>query len=198
MNSGSTRERMLLVCLPAVMIVAVYGWLIYPRQQLEQAEVALRTARAAEPSLMAFAEKKIEVRQLDDQLKAADEANAQLLARRRELLGRGHGGPSLAVIQDLTQQMTVHNLRLLDQGNAGGEEAFLPESLRNAITELTEGSAKRDSVFWRFEFFGRYADVLRLIRQMDRDDHPAIPVQLLMEELAGDSDWRSWSLVVWI
>lgn len=198
MNSGSTRERILLVCLPAVMIVAVYGWLIYPRQQLDQAETALRAARAQEPSLTAVAEKKVEIRQLDDQLKEADEVNEQLQTRRRDLLGRGHGGPSLAVIQDLTQQMTIHNLRLLDQGNAGGEETFLPESLRKAVAELTDDSVKRDSVFWRFEFFGRYSDVLRLVRKMAQDDHPAIPVQLLMDETAGDSDWRSWSLVVWI
>lgn len=201
MKPTSTRERVLLICLPAFMVLAVYGWLIYPRQPLEQADVALRAAQAQEPSLTDMAEKQVQIKRLDQQLAEADQRNAELKARRREVMTPRTSGSNqqLTTIQDLTTLMISRNLRLLDQGPVDGKTADLPESLRQAADQLSDkGESKLEPVMWQLQFHGRYRDVLSVVKFLAETDHPAIPIQLLMDEVLTDTDWRAWTLVVWI
>jgi len=201
MKPTSTRERVLLICLPAFMVIAVYGWLIYPRQPLEQAETALRAAQAKVPSLTDVAEKQVKIKRLDQQLAEADERNSELKARRREVMTPRTSGSNqqLTTIQDLTTLMISRNLRLLDQGPMDGKTADLPEALRQAADQLSDkGETKLEPVMWQLHFHGRYQDVLSVVKFLAETDHPAIPIQLLMDEVPTDTDWRTWTLVVWI
>lgn len=201
MKPTTTRERVLLMIAPAVTVIAVYAWLLFPKQELQQAEQALEAARQAEPSLTEFKAREYRLSQLEEQLSRAREELAVWEQRRREVLGRRGSGSSaqLAAVQDLTSLFVSRGLHLVDEGPLDGESNMrLPGPLSRAEEAIRGSSAEVPRTLWRLRFHGPYPDVLAVVSHLAETGHQAIPVQLVMEEAKAETAWRTWTLVIWI
>jgi len=202
MKPQTPRERILLMLLPTFLVIAAYGWVIYPRQALEQSARALQAAQAGEPSLTDYVEKELEIKELDREIKQLLEQQTQLEDRRQSLMkGRVAGSnDQLSAIHSLTNLLALHNLQLVHEGplEAKGEASF-PAGLSKAARQVFgDNSPSLQPTLWQLKFHGRYHDVLRVVRHLADTDHPAIPIQLRMEEARFDTVMRTWTLVVWI
>lgn len=202
MKPSSTRERILLILAPSILVIAVYSWFLYPRRTLEQATRGLEAVRKDEPSFTDFKEREFQVQQLNADLKTAQAALATLQTRREEVLRQRSTGSEtqLSAVRELTELLVSHRMHLLDEGPLDEKiSATFPEPLQAAERQLLGKNADASPrTLWKLRFYGRYADVLAVTRWLAEQDHQAIPVQLVMEEAHPDSAWRTWTLVVWI
>jgi hypothetical protein len=202
MKPQTPRERILLTLLPTFLVIAVYGWLIYPRQALEQSTQALQAAQAGEPSLTEYVEKELQIKELDREIEQLLEQQAGLEERRQNLMTSRLAGSSdqISTVHSLTNLMAMNRLQLVHEGPLEGKEqaSFPPRLTQAARRAFGEEGSSLQPTLWQLKFHGRYHDVLRVVRHLAETDHPAIPIQLRMEEARFDTDIRAWTLVVWI
>lgn len=211
------RQAIIRLVLPAAGILAVYVWLFgVPKwAELGEVEEKLETAKI-QPG------ESDEARLAQRQLQLVVARKNDLTADERALLRRLGGGdgasspdaqPATQVVRELTELVTAHDLRVLEDGELERGKGYLPAYLKphEALTDKakrearssrssasSDVAAKSTARLWRIEFTGAYGDVRRLLDALDDADLPVVPMSLHMADAAADSSARRWTLLVWI
>lgn len=197
--SGTMRERLLVMLLPAFVIVAVYGWFVLGGVNAERERVA---AQLAEVSADPVAEPEIAAAQRE--LRAAvsqREALREELESKRAVLDRvtarfGSAGDPAAEIANLTNLLGRYGLRTIREGPETGSGMRVSEQLKRIERELGRTGGGR--VLWSVDFAGTYAEVRAALEALPDRAPGLVPVALSMEEGDLTTPTRVWRLVVWV
>lgn len=200
------REQMLLMLMPAFAVVAVY-MLGYSRDaDLKKAREELEAFRptAVQPPEIQVAQWKLE--SLEEKRDEVKKEKTEL-EKRWAALDKGQQSDlshRSGALLKLTQMLWDRGLHTFEESAASEIGSEMPPSFQDALTKLKGDRAAASSSsgapqrLWKIRFYGRYADVLEALESLRDSGSPAIPVGLSMSESNPETDWRSWTLLIWI
>jgi len=208
------RERLLLTLLPA--IVAVCGYmLIYDRtKDLTAANEALAAAKSAQVSPDAVF---VERMKLDDLREESDRLKAEkttLEARKKELASIRQTTPAARTeaLRQLSHMLWDRGLHLYQESAPEATDSQTSPSFEAVIRSLTP-PAPPPNLFnpesstpvvpeakhlWQVRFYGRYSDVAAALESLRDSGLPIVPVSITMSETRQETNWRSWTLLLWL
>ena len=196
------RERGLVLLFPALLLLVGYVYTSNSslRREITARQEQIGKVRAAAPSLADVALQQAQVQKLraevQDWERRRDAARAEL-----DVLAAGGGsvrgrGEAVAALNEMFQK---HHLHVEEAGAAvvSGTDAVVPPGL-SAILDCLKHSPKfRPPQLYKVKFVGRYPDVAGALRQVV-EDGLAFPVQLKMDESNPNTEYRVWTLHVWL
>lgn len=201
----SARERKLMFVLPAIAVLAVYGWWyrFYRQPVVEQAQKDHDRAIAGAASREAVAQQQTALAQLQREVKELDQAKARLdrdvaATRMSEIPAAGR----LDADQALTSLLRRHHLELIaeeQQQQANTLTAKLPASLLEAFKKLGQKDIDKTGQSRTYKFAGHFLDVMQAVDDLAEDStRVGVPISLTMAEAEGESKQRTWTLVIWM
>lgn len=193
------RDKVLLVVLPALFIVIVYGWAFTkaPIQRLKALDAQVVAARGRAPRPIDVEAERVRGVLLGRDL---EKARAELKPLREEL-GRltaswTNSTDRLMGSDMLSALWSRHGLRLQEQA-ALTNEAILPPALQQladrARSTLGPG---RYPVLWEVKLQGGFLDMLGALDELSRSDVAAIPVALEMFDTPNQTG-KTWKIRLW-
>ena len=200
MKPKTTRERWMLVLIPAALVLIVYAFFIRGplMSRLDTVSSEADRLRSEPISLQGNAELRAERDELTHEERQIDARIAELRGAPLLPAGFGRSANRSAAIREITGLMERHRLRLNDQGQVQLAEAGAPNSFEELITN-TRSMREPDAepTYWRFRFTGRYQDAYGMLKDLAASGQPVVPVSIRMERIPGSSHLR-WDLVVWM
>lgn len=213
----SARDRILAMLLPAILVGAGYMLFFNKQKDLDAAEAELAAAKASavDPMMVDLERMKLaELREKGDELKAAV---ARLNERRAALATVGKAPPMLRTqaLRQLSNMLWDRGLYPFEESPLEGTSAKLSPSFDDVLKKLAKpsstsggvaqsaaatpiGSNSNEQRVWRIRFYGRYSDVMRTLEALRDSESPVIPISLTMSEARTETQWRSWTLLLWI
>lgn len=198
------RDKRVVLLLPAILVVAGYGWFVFAGKYEEQTRLtrSLEEARARTPNAPQL---QAQQRYLSQLLRGVSYQQAELeAARQKWLLAAGAcTEPALRNerIEKLTRLLQRQGLRLLEDGEvntARDRDVRLPIDLEPLARQMTQVSGAAPPQLRRIRLHGRYADMERALQELGQGEALAIPVVLTMKAATETADQREWTLLVWI
>jgi hypothetical protein len=196
------REVGLLMAIPGLLLLFIYLYACHGKLQRQIVEQQNRLAmtRASAPSPVRLASERANVGKLKDDLQDSERRRDHCQTRLDDLaaqLGSLHDqNEAIGALTALFAKLELH----IEEAGAetpSQADSVLPGSLRAVADVLKPNSRFRPPQLYRVKFVGRYLDVTRALRTTV-DEGLAIPVQLQMEATNLDTDWRVWTLHLWI
>jgi hypothetical protein len=184
--------------LPAVALVALYSLLVNTgaQRQLRMSESRLAVARPQAVTALDVLEQKARCAKLTREIEQLETAKETLVRRATFFCGASETEQAhVAAVENLTQQMARHGLKVTAEATVPANTARLPPSLEAAKQRLAKHGGTDATLVWRIEFTGTYFAVAELLNELARDDSPAVPVNLALSFAESDSS-RKGSLVV--
>lgn len=213
----SSRDKWIMMLLPAVAIVLLYIWLYSEQGNMFIARRELEKARAgaATPAQLAAARTRLAGLQ-QDQVKVKAERKA--LDDRWTALGTTRNLSPAAraeAFQRLSRTIWKGGLFTVEEAPLEGNNTQIPASLDEMFKRLANnnptggnapaGNAAAGNVaissqqrLWKVRFLGRYKDVRAMLETLATEDTPIIPVSISMSQAPLETDWRNWTLLVWM
>ncbi len=195
----TSREKKLLVLLPAALVLALYSFLIaVPRQRTIQANLpklnrykktAVTQSQADEAKLL-----------LESEKSALKDMRLSLIADRnriRQLSGQWRSDASqLNAVQKLTELMELHQLSISSQD-------YEPDP--NLSTYFLELGKIIDAQFpekpleyWEVELEGAYTNVVNFLSAIDVHQTNVIPISLTMNASSAGNGHHRWKIIFMI
>lgn len=200
--SSQTREKLIIMFFPAVMVAAIYmlsfskGSLVSPKaQELEAARTAAVPQAVVTAERAKLADLKSQVAKLNDEKRGLDARWLTMVSR------RDVGAQARAeACQRLMRMLWKQGLFTIEESLVEGGSQKLPSALEETIKRLSEGnSTTAETRIWKVRFLGRYPDVMATLKSISTDTGGTIiPVSISMSEARLETDWRSWTLLVWM
>jgi hypothetical protein len=200
------REQMLLMLMPAFAVVAVY-MLGYNRDaELTKAREELEAFRPSAVSDYDVDLEREKLQETEVKMSAVKKEKSEL-EKRWAALDRGQQSDlshRSGALLKLTQMLWDRGLHTVEESAASEGGSEIPPSFQDALTKLKGDQAAASSSqgapqrLWKIRFYGRYADVLEALETLRDSGSPVIPVGLSMSETQPETDWRSWTLLIWI
>lgn len=199
MDSAS-RDAFLRLILPAVAVVGIYSYWFNKQPELTQARTTLENARASAvgPTALFPVRKQLgDLARKETELKQAKSGIEERWSRMTALPEAG-AAKRAASVRQLTRMLWDRGLLPFDE-SADATEVGTPASFDDAVRRLTaKGGATGGKRLWKVRFYGRYADVADTLSAIGDLDAAMVPVGLTMSETNLDTEWRMWTLVLWI
>jgi hypothetical protein len=200
----SERDKRVVLILPAILVVAGYGWFCFAGKHAESTrlEKSLEEARLRVPT-----REQLQAQQRHLTLLQRDIAGQQKeleAARQKWLAAAGQCAVSALRnerIEKLTSLLHRHGLSLIEDGEAGtarDKEAKAPTALEPLAQQMGQISGQSPPQLRRIRLQGRYGDMLRALQALGQGEVLAIPVAVTMKAAAEGVDQREWTLLVWI
>lgn len=196
---SAARDRFLRMILPAAGIVAIYCLWFSRQSEFDAAQGALVTARdsAVFPSdllpmrleLAKIAEKQADLKKQKDNL---DERWSRMAA-----LPQVSAVKRAAAMRQLTGMLWDRGLVTFNE-TSDAASGQLPASFEDVVRRLGKENGATQPRLWKVSFYGRYADVAETLASLGDLDVAVVPVGLTMSEARPETDWRVWTLVLWI
>ncbi|HWA98384.1 MAG TPA: hypothetical protein VG713_07825 [Pirellulales bacterium] len=199
--SSATRERLLMMILPATLIALAWFGYARPTKRLEEVTKELATAQATEPKPADFAIVQTKIAASKRELESVQKDHQEWLARWQSLQQeRSTDSTSrVANIEVVTQLVDRFGLQLVgDSPSATATPQSLPPALDEAAKRLSKNAGSVKPQFWSLQFRGRYANVMEALAELPNECPLAIPVQLTMDGPGDESGIRDWTLVLWL
>lgn len=202
MKKNTPRERLLLLVFPALLlfVMYVYTWNSSLQREIRAKRDQVDKAVASAPRPSEVAMEQVRVRKLQAEVEEWDRRRGAAQAELDRLAARcGSLREQGEAIGALNAVFEEHRLHVEEEGPAvaGQAEQAVPGSLRAALERLKKSPQYRPPQLFRVKFVGRYADVARALRRVV-DDELAFPVQVQMDESNPSTEYRVWTLHVWI
>ncbi|MBL9095117.1 MAG: hypothetical protein JNL96_28120 [Planctomycetaceae bacterium] len=195
----AARERVLAVLLPTILIGAGYFMVFNRHKDLEaaRADLAATELSALPPEAVGVQLVELEkLRKKQDELKAD---KARLAERRAELAAVGNPPPVIRTqaLRRLSAMLWSQGLYPFEESPLEGEGQLSP-MFDETVRKLVGTNSRGDKRLWQIRFYGRYSDVVATLETLHKSESPVIPISLTMSESKIDTDWRSWTLLLWI
>ena len=192
----SPREKRLLVCLPAIIIIIGYTW-VYGRKVTQSVATAREELAKTQQSTGPSTQSAIAMAANDDLSDELLEVEARLAALRKQS-GAGVSRPAdrTRTLRTLTSIIAGNNMQL----NSTSKSAQAPRSqgVQALTRQLAESNLRPAAEFWSIEAKGSYLEMLGVLKAFEEHEDFIVPVDIEMNESdAGDSRQR-WSFTVWI
>jgi len=212
----TSRDKLLLAILPAILIIAVYGWILSsnPRDALKTAKKEYETAMKNQPSLGSLTEQEVKLDSLRKKKQVITSETKQLRDTVEGMKDRWlQSHNSTETIAQLTDLLNRNGLVLIDEGpEEGGAKltgrlSTMMNQVANSVSNKSQQSpmiipmqsqTNRGATLWKVRFIGRYIDVIAALHEISESDTLIIPVSISMEEVSGEGTVRSWTLYVWV
>ena len=199
------RDKVLALLLPALVVVAGYGWFFSTPKMVEltRARKSREDAIAKAPGVKKeVAQTRVRVMQLTVELQ-------QLEARKKTILLAWESATGKCPVQQqrnerieqLTGLLKRRGLSLVDDGEAdAGKDGKLNPGLEALVKQMSETSPQHKPQLRRIHLKGRYLDLLGALEELAASKEVlAIPVGVsLKEDATLDNAVREWLLLVWI
>lgn len=195
------RERLLIMLLPALVIVGGYLMGYARDKELEAARAGLASARASAVSYMDVLAEQEKIADVRSQLDEIKKEKTQLDARWSRLgsMHEREAGTRIDSVRTLSKMLWDCGLHSFEESIADDGLGELPPSFQGALRRLKGDSAPvATHRLWKIRFIGRYADVMEALESLRDSGSPIIPVSISMSETRADTQYRSWTLLLWI
>jgi hypothetical protein len=199
MDSAS-RDAFLRLVLPAVLVVAVYALWISRQSELTAVEAALAGAKASAVTPEKLFPLHHEIATLNAEQQKLTQEREGLDARWTRMVGLPEttAAKRAAALRQLTRMLWDRGLYPFEE-SPGELNAPLPASFGDVVRKLTPNARSAGQPrLWKVSFYGRYADVTEALSSLGDLDVALVPLGLTMSEANFDTDWRMWTLVLWI
>jgi hypothetical protein len=196
------RDRVLMMLLPGMAILVIYGAYFFTARQKPlaklQADVAAAKAQVPSPQLMhdrqqaqKYAQKKVA-----DAEGKAKELQVEFEAKIRHC--QTGVGRSMRITK-LTDLLNAHGLQVLDHipAEGSGKAIKLSGAQERLVKQLIE-SGKPVPQAWQFDIFGKFTDLAAALEELGEGELIAVPLGVTMDEVKDVSPNRHWSLMLWI
>ena len=216
--ASQSRDKLIMMLLPAVAIVLLYCWLYSEQGKLLEARKGLEKAKASAVSPQTLDGARARIAALDqEQAKVRSEKSA--LEKRWQAISSTRNRTAAeraAAFQRLSKLIWRGGLFTVEESSLEGSSAQIPASLDDMFRRLVAtptGIPKAPGVpaevapapavdstprLWKVRFLGRYRDVAAVLESLSEDGSPIIPVSITMSEAPLETDWRNWTLLVWM
>ena len=193
------RDKILLIVLPALLILIVYGWAFTkaPMARLKAVSTQIEAAVAAAPRPIDIEAEKARGKRLQRDL---DKASAELQPLKEEL-GRltaswTNSTERLLGNDMLSSLWSKHGLLLQEQSVLTNETSVTPALQQLADRARATLGHGRYPVLWEVRLQGGFLSMLDALDELSRADIAAVPVALEMAEnprMPG----KAWKLRLW-
>lgn len=213
----SSRDKILAMLLPAILIGCGYFLLFNKQKDLDAACAAYDAAVMSAVDPMLVNVERMKLAELNEKAGELKEATAQLTRRREELASLGKAAPIMRTqaLRRLSAMLWDRGLFPYEESAVSDNSAKLSPSFDGILKKLATppataanptpaplpasgiGGGDQHRV-WRVRFYGRYADVMKMLEELRDSKSPVIPISLDMSEMRTETQWRSWTLLLWI
>lgn len=196
--SPETRDTVLRMLLPALLVGTGYLALFNRSGELSAAQAALEAARAAAVDDFAVQRAHMETAEKNAEKVAVQKEKDALDARWLQLTTFSAGSPAqrASALRQLTRMLWDRGLYPFEESPAVGS-GQLPASFDDVLKRLTAAGNTAQPRLWQIRFYGRYADVVDTLTSLGDADLTLVPVGLTMSEANPDTAWRVWTLLLW-
>ncbi len=193
------RDKVLLIVLPALVILIVYGWAFTkaPMARLKALAIQVETAREKAPKQLDIEAERARAKRLQRDL---DKGRAELQPLREEL-GRltaswTNSTERLVGNDMLSALWSKHGLLLQEQLVLTNETAVTPALQMLADRARATLGHGRYPVLWEVRLQGAFLGMLDALEELSRSDIAAVPVALEMSENPR-SPGKAWKIRLW-
>lgn len=195
----SRRDKVILVALPALFIMIIYGWAFTkaPIQRLKGLDRQVQMALSKAPRSIDVESERVRGTLLVREL---EKARAELRPIRDEL-GRLTSSWTNSTERLLGNDMLSalwarHGLRLQEQGSLTNESMLAP-----ALQQLSDRARStlgpgRYPVLWEVRLQGGFLNMLEALDELSRSDIAAVPVALEMFDTPNQPG-KTWKIRLW-
>jgi hypothetical protein len=196
--SPETRDTVLRMLLPAILVGAGYIALFSRSGELATAQEKLEAARAAAVDDFTVAQARRESTKLTDEKAALQKDKDAIEARWTQLttFSSGSAAQRAAALRQLTRMLWDRGLYPFEESPAAGS-GQLPASFDEVLKRLATAGSSSQPRLWQVRFYGRYADVVDALTSLGDTDLALVPVGLTMTEANPETSWRVWTLLLW-
>jgi len=195
----AARERVLAVLLPTILIGAGYFTLFNRSKDLDAARADLAATELSAVPVEAVGVQLVELEKLRKQQDELKADKARLAERRAELAAVGNPPAVIRTqaLRRLSAMLWSQGLYPFEESPLEGEGQLSP-TFDETVRKLVGTNSRGDKRLWQIRFYGRYSDVVATLEALHKSESPVIPISLTMSESKIDTDWRSWTLLLWI
>lgn len=197
----ATREKILMAVFPPLLVVGVYGYFMSKGSELTAALTDLESVRAsaAPPQAVGLARENLAGKQAEKTKLRTDKAQLEARWAAMSAMRNRPAAARTEALQRLSRMFEQLGLHTVEESPVEGSSGVLPAGLDEALRRLSGSQSSSASPrFWEVKFIGKYPDVQKLLDELAESDLPLIPISLNMSEAPVETDWRSWTLVVWM
>jgi len=193
------RDKVLLVALPALFIMILYGWAFTkaPLQRLKGLDQQVQMARSKAPRALDVESERVRGILLTREL---EKARAELRPLRDEL-GRltsswTNSTDRLLGSDMLSALWARHGLRLQEQASLTNESVLAPALQQLADRARSTLGPGRYPVLWEVRLQGGFLNMLDALDELSRSDVAAVPVALEMSDTPNQPG-KTWKIRLW-
>lgn len=193
------RDKVLLVALPALFIMILYGWAFTkaPIQRLKGLDQQVQMARSKAPRQIDVESERVRGILLTREL---EKARAELKPLRDEL-GRltsswTNSTDRLLGSDMLSALWARHGLRLQEQSSLTNESVLAPALQQLADRARSTLGPGRYPVLWEVRLQGGFLNMLEALDELSRSDVAAVPVALEMSDTPNQPG-KTWKIRLW-
>jgi len=197
MNAES-RDSILRMLLPAILVGAAYVTLFNRSGELEAANKRLEAARASAPDPFALQQASVKMAKTAGEKAEVEAEKTALDGQWSQLLAFPATSPAkrAAALRQLTRMLWDRGLYPFEESPAEGS-GQLPASFDDVLKRLATAGAPTQPRLWKVSFYGRYSDVVDTLALIGDTDVGLVPVGLTMSEARPETSWRIWTLLLW-
>jgi hypothetical protein len=209
------RERLLVTLLPAILAACGYMLLYDRSKDLKAATEALEAARSARVSDETVFIERMKLADLRDDAEKVKTEKTALEARRKQLAAVRDAAPNVRAeaLRQLSNMLWSRGLRPYQESAVEGSDAQTSQAFEDVIRGLAAPPPTTPGVLtaaptgdptaakhrlWQIRFYGRYGDVAAALESLRDSGLPIIPVSITMSETRHETNWRSWTLMLWL
>jgi hypothetical protein len=198
MFGAETRDSVLRMILPGLLIALGYVFFFSRGEELRTAQSGLESAQASAVSEMDVAVARLKTVELAAERDGLQKEKDAVEGRWSRLTAFPVSTPAkrAAALRQLTHMLWDHDLYPFEESPAG-ESSQLPGSLDGVVKRLTSNGTASQPRLWQVKFYGRYADVADTLAALSDLEGAVVPVGLTMSEAKPETAWRVWTLLLW-
>ena len=206
MTTTQNRSTFVTLLLPAVVVLVGYSWFWNPslNKTLQAQQTKLNKAKASAVTKAQIAEQQSKLKSLRTEIEQSQRGLVDLKSQLEQQVGRWGGRDATDTVEKLMELLRSRQLHIDDAGLAtdgGGSKAsdgqIVPAMLKEAVDRQKSKAGFRPPVLYRVRFAAKYANVADTLKSLS-DEKLALPLRLDMDEADPDTEWRMWTLFVWI
>jgi acyl-CoA thioesterase len=200
----TNRDRVLVIFLPAMIVLLVYGVFHFmgPSRTQARLSVELDKLRTREPAPAQVQQALMQAYQGEKQM---TESRARLKSAEDQWRQRttpptsGERRPDrLSQLLAILKKRGVHVSDHAAASASGGNEVRLSPTQEKLASQMVEQGGKQPPQVWRFQLVGTYTNILHTLRELSESEPLAIPLGLTMKSPEGTTSHRVWTLLLWI
>ena len=201
MTTTSNRPSFLTLLLPAVVVLVGYSWTWNASQNrvLQAQQARMDKAKTTAATKAHIAEQQSKLTTLRREIEQSQSGLTELRAQLEQQVALWGGRDSTDTVEKLMELLRSRELHIDEAGIAaeGGDGKVVPALLKEAVDRQKTRAGFRPPTLFRVRFAAKYANVADTLKTLS-DEKLALPLRLDMDEVNPETEWRMWTLFVWL